>query len=587
MGKMTGNAFFVKALREEGVEKLFAYPGATIIDIFDEVYKQTEVDLILPRHEQGLIHAAEGYARSTGKPGVCLATSGPGATNLITGIADANLDSVPLVCFTGQVATGIIGNDSFQEVDIVGITRNITKWSIMVRDRKDLNRVIKEAFYIATTGRPGPVLVDLPKDVMAESGSDVYPEKVNIRGYKPNTKVHDGQIVKAINMIYKAKRPLFLLGGGVKIAGAVSEMTSLMEETDIPAVTTIMGKGSVPTNSSLWFGNVGMHGCYAANNAVNNTDLLISIGTRFNDRITGKLGTFAPEAKIIHIDIDTAAISKNVTVDVPVVGDAREAIKKLLHQAREKGTCGNALWIKQLNAWRDEYPLFMEEKEKLCPKHIIDAINELYDEPIVTTDVGQHQMWTAQFFEIYGKRQLITSGGLGTMGYGLPAAVGAAIGNPGRDVIAVAGDGGFQMTSQELGTAVVQELPITICIMNNGYLGMVRQWQDLFYDKAFAGTCMKRRKGCECKGSPENMHCAGRGDGKGCPPYTPDIVKLAESYGAQGIRVFEKSEIAAAFNAAKAETCVPTVIEFMIEDEEMVFPMIKPGSPITDLIITI
>ena len=583
MGKMTGNEFFVKALREEGVDKIFAYPGACVVDIFDELYKQNDVDLILPRHEQGLIHAAEGYARSTGRVGVCLVTSGPGATNLVTGIADANLDSVPLVCFTGQVPTGLIGNDTFQEVDIVGITRNITKYSMMVRDRKDLNKAIKEAFFIASSGRPGPVLVDLPKDVMAQSGSDEYPDSVNLRGYKPNTKVHDGQIKRAIKMIYKAKKPLFILGGGVKIASAAEDMKKLMEATGIPAVTTIMGKGSVPTNHDLYFGNVGMHGCFAANNAVNNCDLLISIGSRFNDRITGKLGPFAPKVKIIHIDVDTASISKNVTVDVPLVGDAKEAIQKLLKASQEYDGESDMIpgWVEQLQEWKQQYPLYMNKKDKLTPKEIIDAINELYDEPIVTTDVGQHQMWTTQFFEIYGKRQLITSGGLGTMGYGLPAAIGAAIGNPGRDVIAVTGDGGFQMNSQELTTATINRLPVTVCIMNNGYLGMVRQWQDLFYDRAFAGTCLRRCKDCETAGC--NELCAGRSDD--CPPYVPDFVKLAEAYSAQGIRVTKADEIPEAFAKAKAKKDGPTVIEFLIEDEELVYPMIKPGGPITDLVL--
>ena len=576
MGKMTGNEFLVKALQEEGVEKIFGYPGACVIDIFDEIYKQDQVELILPRHEQGLIHAADGYARATGKVGVCLATSGPGATNLVTGIATANYDSVPLVCFTGQVATNLIGNDTFQEIDIVGVTRNIAKFVIVVRKREDLNRLIKEAFYIARTGKPGPVLLDLPKDVMAELGSAEYPEKVNIRGYKPNTKPHHGQILRAMNMIYDAKRPLFLIGGGAKIAGAQEEMCKLMETLKVPVVTTIMGRGIVPTNHELYYGNIGMHGNYAANQAVNDCDLLISIGTRFNDRITGKLGTFASDAKIIHIDIDTAAISKNVTVDVPLVGDAKEAIALMLSIAENEEPCKVDEWLSRMNEWHEQKPLVMEEKEKLVPKQVIDAINEYFDEPIVTTDVGQNQMWTTQFLQLYGRRQMLTSGGLGTMGYGLPAAIGAAIGNPGREVVCVSGDGGFQMNSQEIATAVIQELPITICILNNGYLGMVRQWQDLFYDKAYAGTCLRRRKSCE-------HHCDG--DFSKCPPYTPDFVKLAESYGAQGIRVFKKEEIIPAFEKAKAKTDGPTIIEFIIENEELVMPMVKPNGSITDLIM--
>ncbi|MDO4175935.1 MAG: biosynthetic-type acetolactate synthase large subunit [Bacillota bacterium] len=581
MAKITGNEFLIKALREEGVEKIFAYPGACVVDIFDELYRTGSPELILPRHEQGLIHAAEGYARSTGKPGVCLVTSGPGATNLITGIADANLDSVPLVCLTGQVSTGLIGNDTFQEVDIVGITRNICKYTTMVRSRDDLNRLVKEAFYIATTGRPGPVLLDLPKDVMAQLGSDVYPEKVNIRGYKPPSKVHEGQIGRAISMMYKAKKPLFLLGGGVKIAGAQADMKSLVEQVGIPAVTTIMGRGSIPTDHKLYFGNVGMHGSYAANNAVNGCDLLISIGTRFNDRITGKLGTFAPNAKIIHIDIDTASISKNVTVDVPVVGDAKAAIRKLLEEAEERGKIKCDSWIKSLNEFRKEKPLIQEKKGKLVPKQIIDAINSEFKEPIITTDVGQNQMWTTQFFEIKGKGQLITSGGLGTMGYGLPAAIGAAIGNPGREVIAVCGDGGFQMNSQEMATAAINRLPIIVCILNNGYLGMVRQWQELFYEEEFAGTCLRRDASCDKRGSG-CKGCNGRSDN--CPEYVPDFIKLAEAYGAQGIRVEKASQIGPAFAKAKAKKDGPTIIEFIIEDKELVYPMIRPGGAITDLI---
>ena len=552
---------------------LFGYPGACTIDISDELYKQDYTRVILPRHEQALVHAADAYARSTGKVGVCLVTSGPGATNLVTGIATANYDSVPLVCFTGQVARNLIGNDAFQEVDIVGITRSICKYGITVQKREDLGRIIKEAFYIARTGRPGPVVIDLPKDVMAELGSPEYPQTVNIRGYKPNTEVHIGQLKRAMKMLNKAKKPLFLAGGGVKIANAVEIFTKIVDITKIPVVTTIMGRGSIPTNHPLFIGNLGMHGAYAANMAVSECDLLFSIGTRFNDRITGKIHEFAPNAQIVHIDIDTASISRNVHVDIPIVADAKTATEKILEYAAFHDT---AQWLEKIEGWKEEHPLKMKEKPVLTPQKVIETINEMFEEAIVVTDVGQHQMFTTQYLELTEKKQLLTSGGLGTMGYGFPGAIGAQLGNPDTPVIAISGDGGMQMNIQEFATAVGQELPLILCVFNNNYLGMVRQWQKLFYGKRYSMTCLRARKSCEGKcGTPE---CE-------CPPYTPDFVKLAESYGAKGIRVFKPEEIKEAFEEARKNTKTPTLIEFIMDPEDLVYPMIKPGGTLEEMLM--
>ena len=573
MRKITGNKLFVKALKQEGVDILFGYPGACTIDISDELYKQDYTKVILPRHEQALVHAADAYARSTGKVGVCLVTSGPGATNLVTGIATANYDSVPLVCFTGQVARNLIGNDAFQEVDIVGITRSICKYGITVQKREDLGRIIKEAFYIARTGRPGPVVIDLPKDVMAELGSPEYPQTVNIRGYKPNTEVHIGQLKRAMKMLNKAKKPLFLAGGGVKIANAVEIFTKIVDITKIPVVTTIMGRGSIPTNHPLFIGNLGMHGAYAANMAVSECDLLFSIGTRFNDRITGKIHEFAPNAQIVHIDIDTASISRNVHVDIPIVADAKTATEKILEYAAFHDT---AQWLEKIEGWKEEHPLKMKEKPVLTPQKVIETINEMFEEAIVVTDVGQHQMFTTQYLELTDKKQLLTSGGLGTMGYGFPGAIGAQLGNPDTPVIAISGDGGMQMNIQEFATAVGQELPLILCVFNNNYLGMVRQWQKLFYGKRYSMTCLRARKSCEGKcGTPE---CE-------CPPYTPDFVKLAESYGAKGIRVFQLEEIKEAFEEARKNTKTPTLIEFIMDPEDLVYPMIKPGGTLEEMLM--
>ncbi len=571
MKKISGNKLLVKALREEGVDTIFGYPGACTIDISDELYKQDYTKVILPRQEVALVHEADAYARSTGKVGVCLVTSGPGATNLVTGLATAYYDSVPLVCFTGQVARHLIGNDAFQEVDIVGITRSITKYGVTVRNREDLGRILKEAFYIARTGRPGPVLIDLPKDVMAELGSSDYPTNVNIRGYKPNTHVHIGQLKRAIKMLSKAERPLFLAGGGVNIAHANREFTELVNKTNVPVVTTVMGRGAIPTNHPLYVGNLGMHGAYACNMAVNECDLLFSIGTRFNDRITGKLHSFAPHAQIVHIDIDTAAISKNVQVDVPIVADAKEAITKMLEYVTE---CNTKKWLDEVGEWKMEHPLTMKQKPIMTPQDVIETINRVFDEAIVVTDVGQHQMFTAQFIEITEKKKLLMSGGLGTMGYGLPGAIGAKIGNPDTPVISISGDGGMQMNIQELATAVLEELPIISCIFNNSNLGMVRQWQKLFYGKRYSMTCL--RSGAACRGKCGEVPC---------PEYTPDFIKLAESYGAKGIRVTKKEEIEPAFREAMKSKKTPVIIEFEIDPEDLVYPMIQPGGTLEDMIL--
>ena len=574
MKKISGNKLLVKALKEEGVEVMFGYPGACTIDISDELYKQNHTKVILPRHEQALVHAADAYARSTGKVGVCLVTSGPGATNLVTGLATANYDSVPLVCFTGQVARPLIGNDAFQEVDIVGITRSITKYGVTVSRREDLGRIIKEAFYIARTGRPGPVLVDLPKDVMAELGSPEYPQTVNIRGYKPSTGVHIGQLKRAIKMLGKAKRPLLLAGGGVNISGANACFRKLAEITNVPVVTTIMGRGAIPTDHPLFIGNLGMHGSYASNMAVGECDLLFSIGTRFNDRITGKLHAFAPNAQIVHIDIDTASISRNIKVDVPIVADAKEAIEKLLEYV-EPGD--NAAWLERIGEWKQEHLLKMKPKYGVMQaQDIIETINEVFkeDDTIVVTDVGQHQMFTSQYLEVNEKTRMYMSGGLGTMGYGLPGAVGAQIGNPDSTVIAISGDGGMQMNIQEFATAVLEELPLILCVFNNTYLGMVRQWQKLFYGKRYSMTDL--RSGAATRRGEE-------------PPvkYTPDFVKLAESYGAKGIRVTRPEEMKPAFEEAKRNRAlkVPTLIEFILDPEDQVYPMVQPGGTLEEMIL--
>ncbi len=576
--KIKGTSLFVTAMKKEGVDTIFAYPGGYVTDLLDELYDHPGIDLILPRHEQGLIHAADGYARATGKVGVCLVTSGPGATNLVTGIATANYDSIPLVCFTGQVPAHLISNDAFQEVDIVGITQNIAKYSIMVRDRKDLARIIKEAFYIARSGKPGPVVVDLPADVMKQIGETSYPTEVNIRGYKPNQGVHMGQLKKAIALLKNARKPLFLIGGGVNIAHAMQEMTELAEKADVPVVTTVMGKGAIATNHPLYIGNVGMHGSYAANRAVNECDLLFSIGCRFNDRVTGEIDKYAPQAKIVHIDIESAAISRNIKVDIPIVADAKQAIPKIISHIEPMD---HQMWFEAIERWEESCPVKADVKILVSPEKVVRTINKVFkdQDTIITTDVGQHQMWVSQFIELNETHRLITSGGLGTMGFGLPSAVGAAIGCPDKTIISISGDGGFQMNIQELATAVNQELPMIVIIFNNNYLGMVRQMQELFYNKRYSITCLRYRKSCKGKcGTP----------GYQCPEYTPNFVKVAEAYGIHGIFVKDDSEIEQALIDAdriSKERRQPVIIEIGIGPYELVLPMIRGGSSFDDIIL--
>ena len=576
MRQITGNKLLVRALKEEGVDTLFGYPGACTIDISDELYKQDEIRVILPRHEQALVHEADAYARTTGKVGVCLVTSGPGATNLVTGLATANYDSVPLVCFTGQVARPLIGNDAFQEVDIVGITRSITKYGVTVRKREDLGRIIKEAFYIARTGRPGPVLVDLPKDVMAELGSAMYPDSVNIRGYKPNTSVHMGQLKRALKMLKKAKKPLFLAGGGVNIARANGVFTEVVEKTQVPVVTTIMGRGAIPTNHPLFVGNLGMHGAYGANMAVSECDLLFSIGTRFNDRITGDLNEFAPKAKIVHIDVDTASISRNVVVDVPVVSDANLALEKLLEWAESKDT---EQWQKEIAEWDKKNPLEMRRDCGMTPQMVFEHVNRTFREAVYVTDVGQHQMWDSQYLKLDATHRLVQSGGLGTMGFGLPSAVGAQIGCPEKSVVSISGDGGFQMNMQELATAVCQELPLVNIVFNNNRLGMVRQMQELFFKKRYTITCLRYHKSCKGKcGTP----------GWVCPEYVPDFVKMAEAYGSKGYFVTSNDQLKDTILEAREyaeKNKKPVIVECMVAPDELVMPMIKGGASFEDIML--
>ncbi len=553
---MTGSEIFVRSLIAEGVEIVFGYPGGATIGVYDALHDISDIKHVLTRHEQGATHAAEGYAKATGKPGVVLVTSGPGATNTVTGIADAYMDSIPIVVFTGQVPLKLIGNDAFQEADIVGITRPITKHSYLVRDVRELAKTIKEAFYIATTGRPGPVLVDLPKDVMAQKTVFHYPEKVHLRSYSPVVDGHTKQMKKAAELINRAKRPVLYVGGGVIQGNAASELRAFAEKLQCPVTTTLQGLGAFPENNPLSMGMLGMHGTWYSNMAVHYCDLLIAVGARFDDRVTGKVEAFAAEAKKIHIDIDPSAISKNVQVDVPIVGDTQNVLRELLQYVEPLDTKD---WLQTIAQWKMEHPLRYKSGEAIRAQYVIQKLGEITKgNAIVVTDVGQHQMWTAQFFYWIHPRTHITSGGLGTMGFSLPAAMGAAMGRQDLPVISISGDGGFQMNSQEMATIVEQRLPIKIFVMNNGFLGMVRQWQELFWRRRYSHVEL----------------------------FNPDFVKLAEAYGARGLRATKSSEVESAIHEALAYNEGPVLVEFKLEKEDNVYPMIPTGQTVHEMIDT-
>ncbi len=565
--RRTGSQTVIDALHAEKVEVLFGFPGGVVIPVFDALYGEKEIRLVLTRHEQGAVHAADGYARSTGKPGVCLVTSGPGATNTVTGLATANFDSIPLVVITGQVSRKMIGNDAFQEADIVGISRSVTKHNYLVTERKDLGRIMREAFYIATSGRPGPVLVDIPKDVLLESSEEPLPETVSIRGYNPVYKGHPMQIRKAAHLLGKAKKPLFYVGGGMNISGAAEAFRKTIEKVNVPTIASLMGISVLPSQHPRFLGMLGMHGTYAANMAVQNCDLLFAIGTRFDDRATGEIAKFAPNSTVVHVDIDPASISRNVAVSVPIVGDARMVLEDMLPQL-EAPDIGE--WVSLTDEWKKTHPVTeIPDNDRLSPTAVIRAIAEAFPEAIVTTEVGQNQMWTALYYNFREPRTFLTSGGLGTMGYGFPAAIGAQLGNPGRRVIDIAGDGSIQMNIQELATAVAEGLPVIVAILNNGYLGMVRQWQELFYNRRYSATCLERDARCP----PD---CAS--PGAQCPPYSPDFVKLAEAYGAVGIRVAAPAEIGPALARAREVTDRPVFLDFLIQREANVWPMVPAGA---------
>jgi len=553
--KRSGAQVVVEALLKEGARTVFGFPGGAMIPLYDVLYETKEIKHILTRHEQGAVHAADGYARATGKVGVCMATSGPGATNLVTGIATAYMDSIPIVAFTGQVPTSMIGNDAFQEANITGITYSITKHNYLVKEVNELPSILKEAFHVAGTGRKGPVLVDLPKDILMGETKIPYPQEAKIRSYNPTHKGNPKQIKRAALAIDKSEKPVIYAGGGVISSEASAELIQFACHTQIPVTTTLMGLGAFPEDNQLSLGMLGMHGTRYANYAISETDLIIAVGARFDDRITGKISEFAPYAKIIHIDIDPTAISKNVRADIPIVGDAKDILSQLIPlvkkgEKREK-------WHAKIKEWKEKHPLKYEMGEDLKPQYVVEKIYEVTKgEAIITTEVGQNQMWAAQFYQYTNPRSFISSGGLGTMGYGFPAAIGAQVGCPDKIVFDIAGDGSFQMNIQELTTAVNYKVPVKIAILNNGYLGMVRQWQQLFYRGRYSQV--------DIEGSP-------------------DFVKIAEAYGAKGIRVDKTREVEPALKKALAIPG-PVVLDFKVSREENVYPMVPAGAALTQMI---
>jgi len=556
LSKISGAQALIKSFKNEGVEVIFGFPGGRVLPIYDALF-DSDMTHILVRHEQCAAHAADGYARATGKVGVCLATSGPGSTNLMTGIANAYMDSIPIVAITGQVSTNVIGTDAFQEADTTGISAPITKHNYLVKDAEDLPRIIKEAFYIASSGRPGPVLIDIPDDVSKMMIDFKYSDEVSLPGYKPTIKGHAKQIKQAANLLYEAKRPVIMAGGGVISSNASGELTDLANQLNIPVTATLMGKGCFPEDSPLSLQMPGMHGTRYANYALTEADVILAVGVRFDDRVTGKISEFAPKARIIHIDIDPAEIGKNVRVDVPIVGDAKNVLSAFLAAylkiAEKTGMPDRKVWLDLIAEWKEKYPLKYKFTDVIKPEYVIEQIFEMTGgDAIVTTEVGQNQMWAAQYYTALKPRTFISSGGLGTMGFGFPAAIGAQFGRRDKIVFDIAGDGSFQMVSQELATAVINHLPVKVAIMNNGYLGMVRQWQELLYKRRYSHTCLE-----SC----------------------PDFVKLAEAYGAVGLRATKPQEVKPVLEQAINNGQV-TVIDFRIEREENVFPMVTPGSAI-------